>query len=230
MDVLLGNFSLKMKITTAIFDMDGLLIDSEPLWYEAALESLAKFDIFINHEEYYSSTGLRTKEFLEYWLSKYHIDLSHIASTEIDITARVINKVFEKGTIMPGVNTAIALAKQHKLKIGLASSSPLSLIHAVLEKTALKDAFTITCSAEHLPFGKPHPQVFLDCAKALNSQPVECICFEDSFNGLIAAKAARMKCIVVPHPEQAHAEKWNIADLKLGSLEELDTEKLSALI
>ncbi len=219
-----------MKITTAIFDMDGLLIDSEPLWYEAALESLAKFDIIINHEEYYSSTGLRTKEFLEYWLSKYKIDLSHIASTEIDITSRVINKVFEKGIMMPGVTSAIAIAKQHQLKIGLASSSPLSLINAVLEKTGLKDTFAITCSAEHLPFGKPHPQVFLDCAKALNSHPVECICFEDSLNGLIAAKAARMKCIVVPHPEQANADRWNIADLKLGSLDELDAEKLSALI
>jgi beta-phosphoglucomutase-like phosphatase (HAD superfamily) len=219
-----------MNITTAIFDMDGLLIDSEPLWYEAALESLEKFDIFINHEEYYSSTGLRAKESLAYWFEKHHVDLAHIGATEIDITTRVINKVFEKGTIMPGVSNAINLAKQLNLKIGLASSSPLSLIHAVLEKTALKDTFIITCSAEHLPFGKPHPQVFIDCAQALNSQPVECICFEDSFNGLIAAKAARMKCIVVPHPEQLHADKWNIADLKLNSLEALDTAKFSALL
>ena len=219
-----------MRITTAIFDMDGLLIDSEPLWYEAALESLGKFNIHINHEEYYSSTGLRTKEFLQYWLGKFKVDLSHIPSTETDITERVIQKVFEKGSMMPGVASAIALSKAFQLKIGLASSSPLSLINAVLEKTGLQDAFTVTCSAEHLPFGKPHPQVFLDCASALHSMPTECICFEDSFNGLIAAKAARMKCIVVPHPEQAHADKWNIAELKLASLVELQEENFKPLL
>jgi HAD superfamily hydrolase (TIGR01509 family) len=219
-----------MPTTTAIFDMDGLLIDSEPLWYEAALESLAKFKIHINHQEYYSSTGLRTKEFLEYWLTKFNIDLFHIAETELDITNRVINKVFEKGEMMPGVVNAIHLAQQHQLKIGLASSSPLSLINAVLEKTELADKFTVTCSAEHLPYGKPHPQVFIDCAIALNSKPIECICFEDSFNGLLAAKAARMKCVVVPHPDQLHAEKWNIAELKLSSLNDLHTENFRALL
>ncbi|MEY3186543.1 MAG: hexitol phosphatase HxpB, partial [Bacteroidota bacterium] len=62
------------------------------------------------------------------------------------------------------------------------------------------------------------------------SKPIECICFEDSFNGLLAAKAARMKCIVVPHPEQLHAEKWNIAELKLSSLNDLQTEDFSALL
>jgi sugar-phosphatase len=219
-----------MRTTTAIFDMDGLIIDSEPLWYEAALESLAKFKIHINHQEYYSSTGLRTKEFLEYWLGKFNVDLSHITETELDITKRVINKVYEKGEMMPGVKSAIQLAQQHQLKIGLASSSPLSLINAVLEKTQLADMFTVTCSAEHLPYGKPHPQVFIDCANALESKPIECICFEDSFNGLLAAKAARMKCIVVPHPEQLHAEKWNIAELKLSSLNDLQTENFSALL
>lgn len=219
-----------MRTTTAIFDMDGLLIDSEPLWYEAALESLAKFNIHIDHEAYYSSTGLRTKEFLEHWLTAFHIDLSHIPETEIDITQRVIDKVFEKGKTMPGVEHAIQLAKKHQLKIGLASSSPLSLIQAVLQKTNLTEAFAVTCSAEHLPYGKPHPQVFIDCALALDSKPTECICFEDSFNGLLAAKAARMKCIVVPHPDHIHSEKWNLAELKLNSLEALESEKFSALL
>ena len=219
-----------MKTTTAIFDMDGLLIDSEPLWYEAALESLAKFDIHIGPIEYYASTGLRTKEFLEYWLGKFNIDLMHLQETEADITSRVIGKVFEKGTTMKGVELAIESVKKANLKIGLASSSPLSLIHAVLEKTGLQNEFTFVCSAEHLPFGKPHPQVFINCALALNSQPIECLCFEDSFNGLIAAKAARMKCVVVPHPDQFNETKWNLADLKLTSLDAMSNETLLKLL
>ena len=219
-----------MKTTTAIFDMDGLLIDSEPLWYEAALESLAKFDIHIGPTEYYASTGLRTKEFLEYWLGKFNIDLMRLQETEADITSRVIGKVFEKGTTMKGVELAIESVKKANLKIGLASSSPLSLIHAVLEKTGLQNEFTVVCSAEHLPFGKPHPQVFINCALALNSHPVECLCFEDSFNGLIAAKAARMKCVVVPHPDQFNETKWNLADLKLASLDSMSNETLLKLL
>ena len=219
-----------MKITTAIFDMDGLLIDSEPLWYESALESMNKFGVQINQEEYYQTTGLRTKEFLQHWFSVFNIDHIHISETEVDITQRVIEKVNANGVSMDGAVEAIELVQQMGLKIGLASSSPLSLIEAVLEKINLKDFFTARTSAEYLPFGKPNPQVFIDCANALKSRPIECICFEDSFNGLIAAKAARMKCILVPHPEQFSENKWNIADLKLSSLLALNQDSLKKLI
>ncbi|MFN5423373.1 MAG: hexitol phosphatase HxpB [bacterium] len=219
-----------MKITTAIFDMDGLLIDSEPLWYEAALESMARFDIHINQEEYNQTTGLRTKEFLQYWFSVFGIDQISIGETESDITERVIQKIKDRGTAMEGVDHVIEIIKKSGLKVGLASSSPMAIINTVLEKINLKDVFTIATSAEHLPFGKPHPQVFLNCATELNSLPVECLCFEDSFNGLIAAKAARMKCILVPHPEQFHEMKWSVADLKLNTLSALNEGKLKQLI
>jgi beta-phosphoglucomutase-like phosphatase (HAD superfamily) len=219
-----------MRITTAIFDMDGLLIDSEPLWYESALESMKRFGVHINQDEYYQTTGLRTKEFLQHWFSVFNIDHIHISETELDITQRVIEKVGTRGVSMDGVAEAIALVQQMGLKIGLASSSPMALIEAVLEKINLKDFFTASTSAEFLPFGKPHPQVFIDCANALQSKPIECICFEDSFNGLIAAKAARMKCILVPHPEQFSEDKWNIADLKLSSLLSLNQDSLQKLI
>jgi sugar-phosphatase len=219
-----------MRITTAIFDMDGLLIDSEPLWYESALESMKRFGVHINQDEYYQTTGLRTKEFLQHWFSVFKIDHVNINETEVDITQRVIEKVGTSGVSMDGVAEAIALVQQMGLKIGLASSSPMALIEAVLEKINLKDFFTASTSAEFLPFGKPHPQVFIDCANALQSKPIECICFEDSFNGLIAAKAARMKCILVPHPEQFSEDKWNIADLKLSSLLSLNQDSLQKLI
>ena len=76
-----------------------------------------------------------------------------------------------------------------------------------------------TSSAQDLPLGKPHPQVYLNCAAQLNSQAIKCICFEDSFNGLIAAKSARMKCVIVPHISQNKDERWGAADLKISSLQ-----------
>jgi len=71
-----------MKTTTAIFDMDGLLIDSEPLWYEAAQECLTKFGITIGEEQYGETTGLRTKEFLQHWFDVFNIDQAHSPTTE----------------------------------------------------------------------------------------------------------------------------------------------------
>ncbi len=131
---------------------------------------------------------------------------------------------------MQGATEAVALVANAGLKLGLASSSPMKLIDAVLEKMGLADAFKTRMSAEHMDFGKPHPQVFIDCAKKLKSHPVECLCVEDSFNGMIAAKAARMKCIVVPHADQFEEKRWAIADLKLSSLSKLTQEAIQELI
>lgn len=219
-----------MKTTTAIFDMDGLLIDSEPLWYEAAQECLQKFGMTIGEEQYVETTGLRTKEFLQHWFGVFDIEEAHIPKTEKEITDLVIAKVMESGTMMEGVFEAMELVKQSSLKMGLASSSPLALIRAVLAKTKMEQYFSAICSAEFLPFGKPNPQVFINCAIELGSHPAACICFEDSFNGMIAAKAARMKCIVVPHPDQYHQERWNIADLRLNSLRSLTAHDFTALL
>ncbi len=215
-----------MSIDTAIFDMDGLLIDSEPLWQEAAQESLQGLGVTIDDDMYALTVGLRTRECLEHWFAHYGIDHLLIPATDEDITARVILKVEKSGRLMNGVNEAIDLMEQLGFRIGLATSSPMSLIRKVLSKTNLEGRFHAISSAESLPFGKPHPQVYLDCAIALKSNPASCICFEDSFNGMIAAKAAKMKCIVVPSPSAAHRSVWGAADLTLASLHDLKRETL----
>jgi HAD superfamily hydrolase (TIGR01509 family) len=218
-----------MKINTVIFDMDGLLIDSEPLWFEAATEIMQAFGIVLSQEEYNTSTGLRTKEFLHYWFNYFQKDLTNLAEIEKNITELVISKVITKGEAMSGVNHAIQLVQSLGLKIGLASSSPIKLINTVVEKINLKNIFSIITSAEHLPFGKPHPEVFLQCAEKLNSHPIECVCIEDSFNGMIAAKAGRMKCIIVPTPLQFDDNRWHAADLKLKNLSQLNIQNFMTL-
>ena len=134
-----------MKITTAIFDMDGLLINSEPFWYEAAQECLMKFGMTIGEEQYIETTGLRTKEFLQHWFDVFDIDQANIPNAEKEITDLVIAKVMESGSMMDGVAEAMELVKQSSLKVGLASSSPLSLINAVLEKTNMAHCFSAIC-------------------------------------------------------------------------------------
>ena len=119
---------------------------------------------------------------------------------------------------MPGVEHIINFFLQKNYKIGLASSSPMQMIDVVVEKLAVRPYLHAICSAGELAYGKPHPQVFIDCAAVLETAAFHCVCFEDSFNGMIAAKAAKMKCVVVPAADQYTLPKWGSADLKLRSL------------
>ncbi|TAG99595.1 MAG: hexitol phosphatase HxpB [Sphingobacteriales bacterium] len=218
-----------MNTQAAIFDMDGILIDSEPLWYEAANEAFMPYCIQLSPEEYAMSIGLRTKEFVEFWLKKYALDQEQAPLIEKKINALVISKIAQKGTVMPGVFSTLEQLKHRDFTIGLATSSPTSLIDVVVDKLNIRSYFSAFASAENLPFGKPHPQVYLNCAMALEQTPSKCICFEDSFNGLISAKSARMTCIAIPAPEFRHQPRFQAADLILNSLEEFDLDKFEGL-
>jgi HAD superfamily hydrolase (TIGR01509 family) len=218
-----------MPINTVIFDMDGLLIDSEPCWQEAGMETLLQFQVTLSPVQYHHTTGLRTREWLDYWFSYFGISKATIPAAEAALHRNVIEKIKAKAEPLPGVQQIIDFFKARQFHIGLATSSPLSLVRVVVDKLAIGDCFEAVASAEHLPYGKPHPQVYMDCAEALAANPLHCLAFEDSFNGLIAAKAARMKCVAVPVRDQAHLPKWGAADCKLGSLLEFTDNNLEAL-
>jgi beta-phosphoglucomutase-like phosphatase (HAD superfamily) len=208
-----------MHLNTVIFDIDGLLINSEPLWEEAANEVFTLYGLSLTEEQYKTTTGLKTKEFIHWWFDYFNIGEEEFAKAEKKIIELVLQKVADKGNIMPGVGYIFDFFVTRNFKIGLASSSPQELIDLAITMTGIKKYVQATSSAEHLLFGKPHPQVYLNCAEKLKANPTACICFEDSFNGLIAAKAARMKCVMVPHYSQLKDERWGAADLKLSSLQ-----------
>ncbi|RTL59908.1 MAG: hexitol phosphatase HxpB [Sphingobacteriales bacterium] len=218
-----------MKLTTVIFDMDGLLIDSEPFWEEAGKETLEKFNVSLTPEQYASSTGLRTQEWLQHWFHHFNIDAKHIPEAEEVVVQKAIEKIVANGEPMPGVNYILEFFKERNFNIGLATSSPMSLANPVVDKLNIRSYLQTITSAEHLPYGKPHPQVFINCAVELNTTPLQSLVFEDSFNGMIAAKAARMKCVVIPAHHQQEQDKWKAADLQLKSLEEFDERTLQSL-
>jgi HAD superfamily hydrolase (TIGR01509 family) len=207
-----------MDLNTVIFDMDGLLIDSEPLWTEAATEVFSYYGKKLTPADFASSTGLRTSEFVSWWLRDYKFDNTELEKAAERIVDLVIKKIKQKGAAMPGLEYILDFFKERDYKIGLATSSPMSVTDTILSLLNIEKYFQVKTSAEKLQYGKPHPQVYLDCAAALESSPLQCICFEDSVNGMIAVKAARMKCVVVPAYIQQKDEKWSIADLKISSL------------
>jgi sugar-phosphatase len=218
-----------MQYKAAIFDMDGLLIDSEPLWQEAGIETLSGFGIRLTLEQYHTSTGLRTAEWVAHWFRQYAVSQDHAPEAIDTIIRKAIEKIAADGLAMPGATDILEFFRKNNIIIGLATSSPMSLVDVVVDKLTIRHYFQVMSSAENLPYGKPHPQVFLDCAGALDVMPEECIVFEDSFNGMIAAKAAKMKCVVIPAAEQSGHPKWAAADVKLNSLTEFNKELFQAL-
>jgi HAD superfamily hydrolase (TIGR01509 family) len=215
-----------MQLNTVIFDMDGLLIDSEPYWQEAGTETLRQFNVTLSPIQYHHTTGLRTPEWLDYWFGYFGVDKQSIPAAAAALHANVFEKIRLMANPLPGVHQVLDFFKSKKFRIGLATSSPLSLARIVTDKLRINEYFDAVTSAGDLPFGKPHPQVYMDCAAALSANPLQCLAFEDSFNGLIAAKAARMKCVVIPVPDQYPLPKWGAADLKLNSLLEFGEDSL----
>ncbi len=216
-------------MNTVIFDMDGLLIDSELIWQEATAEILATKGLHITQQQYESTTGLRTAEFLEHWFEHFKLDKSLLNQWQNIMYELVINKVKTKGNIMPGVDYIFNFFAEKNFKMGVASSSPMILIDCIIDMLNVRKHLQAITSAEALPYGKPNPQVYINCASELNSKANECICFEDSINGMIAAKAAKMKCAVVPATSQMQDTRWSLADLKLASLSDFTNDNLKKI-
>lgn len=218
-----------MQLDTVIFDMDGVLIDSEPLWSEATDEVFKKYGISITQEQYSTTTGLRTKEFVNWWFSVYKIPAEKALEAEKEIVQTVVEKIQLKGKAMPGLSHIFNFFIDRKFKIGLATSSGFAVIDTVVDKLGIRNYLQAISSADALEYGKPHPLVYLNCAEKLGAAPANCICFEDSFNGMIAAKAARMKCVVIPAGHESQHVKFNAADLKISSLQNFNELLMQSL-
>jgi HAD superfamily hydrolase (TIGR01509 family) len=218
-----------MHVNTVIFDMDGLLIDSEPSWQAAGMETMRRFDVDLTLDQYHITTGLRTKEWIDHWFSHFGIDKEQAAETEKALVRAAIEKITQQAEPLPGLEYIFSFFSKKKFRIGLATSSPLDLVEPVIKKLGIGPYLEAISSAGTLPYSKPHPQVYMNCAELLGVSPPQCICFEDSFNGLIAAKAARMKCVIIPVADQYELPKWGAADLKLPSLIAFGETQLAAL-
>jgi sugar-phosphatase len=168
--------------------------------------------------------GFRLCEVVAYWYNYQPWGEKNFSAIEADILKTVTGLIHESANALPGVIQTLELCKANGYKIALASSSAMSLINVVVDKLNIRHYFDLLISAEFEPYGKPHPSVFLTTANQLNILPTECLVFEDSVNGMIAAMAARMKCIVVPETKKQHENYWHLANQKLRSLEEFKLE------
>jgi sugar-phosphatase len=211
-------------IKAVIFDMDGLLIDSEPLWQKAQIEVFREVNVFLNHILCRQTTGLRIDEVVDYWYNKF--PWKSISKRELteNIIKRVIELISREGEAKDGVQEILDFLKRKNVRIALASSSAYSIIDTVLNRLRIKEVFEEIYSAAEEEYGKPHPGVYLTTAKKLQIKPQECLVLEDSLNGVIAAKAAQMKCLAIPDVFPDYQPKYIIADLVMKSLSEVNND------
>jgi sugar-phosphatase len=210
----------------AIFDMDGVIVDSEPLWRLAERRVFAEIGLELSDADCERTMGMRTDEVMDYWYELSPWEGPSKAEVEARLTARMEELIAERATPMPGLDHAITTARTAGLALGLATSSTPMLIDAVLAKLGLADVFAVTHSAVGESLGKPHPAVFLSTARLLGVEPAECVAIEDSVAGVRSARAAGMRVIALPPGHLFDDSAYDEVDVKLRSLAELTPEML----
>lgn len=213
---------MSARLEAIIFDMDGVLIDSEPLWKIAEVEAFAKVGLNLTYTDCEETVGLRIDQVVQLWYDKVKWTNKSVKEVEDDIVDILIREIKEQGKALLGVEDALKKVKATGLKVGLATSSYQRIIDAVVVKLGIGHYFDCMHSAEHEVYGKPHPAVFLTCAEKLGVDPTKCLVIEDSFNGVIAAKAARMKVIAIPEKSHQNDPRLVIADQLLNDLSEFE--------
>jgi sugar-phosphatase len=211
-----------------IFDMDGVLIDSEPLWKIAMEEVFHSVGSFLTKEDFQKTVGLRIDEVVRFW--HQHEAWENVSPEEVEqkIVLKMKTLITEHGEPLEGVKEMLLFLKQQNKKVGLATSSYEMLIETVLRVLDIEEYFHHTHSAEHEDFGKPHPAVYLSVAETLNVHASRCLVIEDSLNGIISAKAARMKVVCIPEKTHHPEPKLIIADHHYDSMSQLlDAFKLA---
>lgn len=186
-----------MGAKAVIFDMDGVIIDSEGLWRQAQKEALAGWRAEVSDEECESLTkGKRLDEIARTWCEHCRLEADP-ALIEAAIRLRIIELISREGKAIEGVYDVMTYFREAGYRIALATSSSYEIVHAVLEKLSIGHYFEVICSADDERYGKPHPAVYLSALRKLGLAASQCIVVEDSLSGYRAALSAGLKTLVV---------------------------------
>ena len=216
-------------IEAVVFDLDGVLLDSEQVWDEVRVQLARERGGHWSESAQRDMMGMSSPE----W-SRYLHDVVGLTDSPQEINAEVVRRMLDRYRahlpLLPGALDAVRrLAAEWPL--GLASSSNRPLIEAFLDAAGVRDVFAATVSSEEVAAGKPAPDVFLEAARRLDVAPSRCAAIEDSANGLRAAKAAGMRVVALPNPHYPPTDdELALADAVVSTLDELDPDLLRRTI
>lgn len=213
-------------IQAIIFDMDGVLIDSEPLHLMAYQRYLGSYGHAFEAKNNHEFLGRKDTECAHHLIERFKLNLS--IPDFVRDKEEVLHGLFsEKLSLQPGVLKTLERARELKIPTAIASSATMPTIELVVDLMNLADYFQFLCSGDEVPNGKPAPDVFLLAAQRLGREPGECLVIEDTFNGVCAANAAGMMCIAIPCQSTRHQD-FAHADMVLASMDEINLEELIA--
>ncbi|HSW79184.1 MAG TPA: HAD-IA family hydrolase [Candidatus Saccharimonadales bacterium] len=209
-------------LRAGIFDIDGLLIDSEPFWRQAHVKAVASNGGKITEDDVRAMAGRRTDEVVNHWRENHGV--AHVPPEKLEkaVVEQVKANIRKHGKALPGAYKLLKMFQDNKIPVALASSSAQDIIDAVVETLEFAPFIQFSRSAKAEKQGKPHPDLFLNTAKLLESDPADCVVFEDALSGITAAKAAGMKCITVPEAVNIEKPEFHeLADMVKPSLEDV---------
>jgi mannitol-1-/sugar-/sorbitol-6-/2-deoxyglucose-6-phosphatase len=193
--------SLK-NFDAAVFDMDGLLLDSEPLWKRAEREVFAEVGIQITEEMSKVTAPMTTAEVAAHWYAFRPWRGRSTLDLERAVISRVRDLIDSHAETLPGVHDVLRACRSRGWQVGLASNSPLVLCNHVLQALGLRGEFDAVFSAEQVTRGKPAPDIYLEAARYMGVSPAQCLAFEDSASGVRAAHEAGMTVVAIPSAGQ----------------------------
>ena len=211
-----------------IFDLDGVLIDSEAVWDEARRELAERSGGTWRDDAQRAMMGMSSPEWSRYMRDELGVPMAPDAIS-VAVVASLEDRYRERLPLIPGAREAV-LRLHGRSPLGLASSANRSIIELVLREAGLTDHFAATVSSEEVARGKPAPDVYLEAARRLGSEPARCVAIEDSSNGLRAAAAAGMRLVAIPNRAFPPApDALALADVVLASIDGLDPGLLAGL-
>jgi len=215
-------------IEAVVFDLDGVLVDSEQAWDAVRRKLVEEEGGRWSDDATGAMQGMSSTEWSRYMHSELELDLEPEA-----ISARVVERLADRYRndlpLLPGATDAVRRMAA-RWPLGLASSSNREVIDLVLDLAEISDCFAATVSSEEVERGKPSPDVYLEAAAHLETAPERCAAIEDSSNGLRSAGAAGMAVVAVPNRDYPPADDaLELADITLDSLDELTVERVEGL-
>jgi HAD superfamily hydrolase (TIGR01509 family) len=213
-------------IKTVIFDMDGVIVDTEPVHHHSYNQHFKQLNIEVNAEMYASFTGNSTKNIFE--RLKIQFNLDEDVATLVETKRNLFNDAFDNKEdlyLLDGVEDLIKDLYDNGMQLVLASSSATVTINRIFNRFGLHKYFTHIVSGEDFPKSKPHPAIFLRAAELANTPVENCIVIEDSTNGIMAAKAAGIYCIGY---DSFHSklQDYSLADVVITDFKELSYESI----
>ncbi|NIM13401.1 MAG: HAD-IA family hydrolase [Candidatus Aminicenantes bacterium] len=218
------------KIESVVFDMDGLMVDSEPVQFKAVNDALKPLGIFVTERDFIDMVGRKSIENFRYLQEQYGFEESPETLEERKNQAyfkRVY--LYRELKPMPGLFPALEMCEKNRLELVLASSSPANDVRMTLEILGLEKRFSIIVSGDQVKRGKPDPEIFLKAAELSGKAPCVFVVLEDTGHGVNAAKAAGMYAIAVPNCFTRHHD-FSKADQVLDSLQDLSIEIINRIL